>query len=228
METLTIQVTQDHIDRIAKAKKPILGIAELIWNSVDADAQHVTVRLNRSPLGAIDTIEVIDDGLGMTMADARAGFGNLGGSWKQYEKRTRRDKRILHGKQGQGRFRAFAVCENLSWHSTYAVEGSLREFEVTGTASNKRQFTISYEKPKKGKATATGTTVTLSNVIQNQGGLDQERAVPELNKLLALYLMQYPAVRVSYDGTLIDPSAYIQNRSDYTLPPLLATLPSSP
>src|SRR5437763_11173568 len=42
METLTIQVTQDHIDRIAKAKKPILGIAELIWNSVDADAKHVT------------------------------------------------------------------------------------------------------------------------------------------------------------------------------------------
>lgn len=49
METLTIQVMQDHIDRIAKAKKPILGIAELIWNSVDADAKHVTVRLNRSP-----------------------------------------------------------------------------------------------------------------------------------------------------------------------------------
>jgi hypothetical protein len=222
METLTIQVTQDHIDRIAKAKKPILGIAELIWNSVDADAKHVTVRLNRSPLGAIDTIEVIDDGLGMTRADAKAGFGNLGGSWKQYEKQTRRDKRILHGKQGQGRFRAFAVCENLSWHSTYAAEGSLREFKVTGTTSNKRQFTISDEKPKKGKVTATGTTVTLSNIIQNQGGLDQERAVPELNKLLALYLMQYPAVRVSYDGTLIDPSAYIENRADYTLAPFLA------
>src|SRR5262249_37413285 len=147
--------------------------------------------LNRTALGAIDTIEVVDDGLGMTMADAKTGFGNLGGSWKQYEKQTRRDKRILHGKQGQGRFRAFAVCENLSWHTVYALNGSLREFKITGNTSNKRQFTISDEKPRKGKAT--GTTVTLSNVIQNQGGLDSDRAVSELNKLLALYLKQYPA-----------------------------------
>lgn len=43
METLTILVTRDHIDRIAKAKNPIFGIAELIWNSVDADAKHGTV-----------------------------------------------------------------------------------------------------------------------------------------------------------------------------------------
>ncbi len=220
METLTIQVTQDHIDRIAKAKKPILGIAELIWNSVDADATNVTVRVNRNTLGAIDTIEVVDDGLGMTMADAKTGFGNLGGSWKQYEKQTRRDKRILHGKQGQGRFRAFAVCENLTWHSVYADSGVLREFKITGNTSNKRQFTISDEKPSKGKTT--GSTVTLSNVIQNQGGLDGERAVPELNRLLALYLKQYPGVRVSYDGTLIDPTSFVKNRTDYALPPFLA------
>lgn len=72
----------------------------------------------------------------MTMADAKAGFGNLGGSWKQYERQTRCDNRILHGKQGQGRFRAFAVCENLSWNSTYAADGGLREFKVTGKADN--------------------------------------------------------------------------------------------
>ena len=33
MQTLTIEVTQDHIDRLSKAKKPIFGLAELIWNS---------------------------------------------------------------------------------------------------------------------------------------------------------------------------------------------------
>ena len=124
----------------------------------------------------------------------KTGFGNLGGSWKQYEKQTRREKRLLHGNQGQGRVRAFAVRENLSWHSVYAANGSLREFKIAGNTSNKRQFTISDEKPRKGKAT--GTTVTLSNVIQNQGSLDLEDAVPELNKLFALYLKQYPAVRI--------------------------------
>ena len=61
MQTLTIEVTQDHIDRLSKAKKPVLGIAELIWNSVDADATVVDVRLNRNGLGSLDSIEVIDN-----------------------------------------------------------------------------------------------------------------------------------------------------------------------
>jgi hypothetical protein len=216
MQTLTIEVTQDHIDRLSKARKPILGLAELIWNSVDADATIVTVRLNRNGLGSIDTIDVVDNGLGITMTDAQAGFGHLGGSWKMHEHQTRRDKRILHGKLGQGRFRAFALCERVEWDSVYLGNGSLKQFKIIGTSSNKREFTITDEKPS--NSNGTGTTATLSNLIQQQGSLDTDRAVPELNKLLALYLKQYPQVRVSYDGTLIDPSAYEENRADYALP----------
>ncbi|HXM40485.1 MAG TPA: hypothetical protein VN924_04490 [Bryobacteraceae bacterium] len=51
MQTLTLDVRQDHIDRLSKAKKPILSIAELIWNSVDADATEVAVQVNRRQLG---------------------------------------------------------------------------------------------------------------------------------------------------------------------------------
>jgi len=103
MQILEVEVAQDHIDSISRAKKPILGLAELIWNSVDADATDVRVRLNRTALNAIDTIHVLDNGLGITMEDAKAGFGHLGGSRKKLERQSRRDKRILHGKQGQGR-----------------------------------------------------------------------------------------------------------------------------
>src|ERR1035438_4372003 len=101
MQTLTVEVAEDHIDHLATAKKPILGIVELLWNSLDADATEIKVRLNRNSLNAIESIEVIDNGLGITMEDARVGFGQLGGSWKKRERQTRRDKRILHGKQGQ-------------------------------------------------------------------------------------------------------------------------------
>src|SRR5580692_6511387 len=88
MQNLTVEVAQDHIDRIAKAKKPIFGLAELISNSVDADATEVKIRLNRNSLNGIDSIEVSDNGLGITMEDAQAGFGRLGGSWKQTERQT--------------------------------------------------------------------------------------------------------------------------------------------
>jgi hypothetical protein len=217
MQTLTIEVTQDHIDRLSKAKKPVLGVAELIWNSMDADATEVDVRLTRNGLNSIESIQVVDNGLGISMTDAQEGFGHLGGSWKQHQQQTKRDKRILHGKQGQGRFRAFALCDRVEWNSTYLRNGALTEFKIVGTTSDKRRFTISDEAPSTG--VGTGTLATLSNVISQQASLDGGKAVPELNKLFALYLKQYPQVCVSYDGQLIDPKSLEKHRSTYTLPP---------
>jgi hypothetical protein len=216
MQTLTLEVTQDHIDRLCKAKKPVLGVAELIWNSVDADATEIGVLVNRNTLDSIDTIEVVDNGLGISMTEAKEGFGHLGGSWKRQERQTKREKRILHGKPGQGRFRAFALCENVKWVTTYLADGALKEFNVSGTSADKRTFQITDERPS--KRVGTGTTVTLSNVISQQASLDGERATIELNKLLALYLKQYPHVRISYDGTLVDPSALEEATTDYNLP----------
>ena len=167
MQILTVQVAQDHIDHIAKAKKPILGLVELIWNSVDADATDIKVRLNRNALNVIDSIDVIDNGLGITMEDARAGFGNLGGSWKKLERQTRRDKRILHGKQGQGRYRAFALCERAEWESTYLANGSPKEFKIVGATDNKRQFTISDERDS--TANGSGTIVNTTSIPREAG-----------------------------------------------------------
>ena len=79
MQVLEVEVAQDHIDGLSRAKKPILGLAELIWNSVDADATQVTVRLNRNSMNGLDAIHVIDNGLGITMEDAQAGFGSRRG-----------------------------------------------------------------------------------------------------------------------------------------------------
>jgi hypothetical protein len=117
MQILDVEVAQDHIDALSRAKKPILGIAGMIWNSVDADATDVKIQVNRNALNSIDSIKVLDNGLGITMADAQAGFGHLGGSWKKLERQSKRDGRILHGKQGQGR--AFALCEKAEWRSVF-------------------------------------------------------------------------------------------------------------
>ncbi|MGA8429239.1 MAG: ATP-binding protein [Candidatus Sulfotelmatobacter sp.] len=216
MQTVTIEVTQDHIDRLSKARNPVFGLAELIWNSVDADATSVDVRLGRNALGTIDNIRVTDNGLGITMSDAQMGFGHLGGSWKQQEHHTRREKRILHGKQGQGRFRAFALCERVEWDTVCLSAGSLVQFKIIGTTQNKRQFAITDE--EKSSRSESGTVATLYNVITQQRSLESDRAVPELNKILALYLNEYPQVTVTYDGTQIQPSALEDRRTDYTLP----------
>ena len=194
MQTVTIEVTQDHIDRLSKARNPVFGLAELIWNSVDADATFVDVRLGRNALGTIDNISVADNGLGITMADAQMGFGHLGGSWKQQEHHTRREKRILHGKQGQGRFRAFALCERVEWDTVCLSAGSLVQFKIIGTTQNKRQFAITDE--EKSNRSESGTIATLYNVITQQRDL----AAAQSAEIAAL--AQYADARITLDQTL--------------------------
>lgn len=215
MPSVTVQVQNDHIDRLAGAKKPILGVAELIWNSFDADARNVTVTLVRRELNSIDRIEVSDDGTGMSYEDAQSSFGKLGGSWKEHQVLTMGEHRLLHGKLGQGRFRAFAVAENIQWDSVYQHNGDLREYSIKASTADKRTF--EFNKPRRSERTGTGTVVTLTNIIPHQATLDEERAVNELNKLFALYLRQYPAVRLSYAGTRVDPVALEDHVAEYEL-----------
>ncbi len=61
-KTLQIEVQEDHLERISQTKKPILAIAELVWNALDADASRVTISLPESALGGLDAIEVTDNG----------------------------------------------------------------------------------------------------------------------------------------------------------------------
>jgi hypothetical protein len=60
---------------------------------------------------------------------------------------TKRDKRILHGKQGHGRFRALALCDRVEWDTTYLANGALAEYKIIGTSNDKRRFTMTDETP---------------------------------------------------------------------------------
>lgn len=99
----------DHIAKLKTARKPILAIAELIWNAFDADAKRVDVILTPGDLGILESIEVIDDGFGMTPERAKASFSGLGGSWKRTSPKTEQENRVIHGKEGRGRFKALSL-----------------------------------------------------------------------------------------------------------------------
>jgi hypothetical protein len=102
---IAIQVDQDHLEKEARTTAS-KAIAELIWNSLDADADTVSVNLIRNSLGAIEKIEIVDDGHGISVADAKQFFSALGGSWKKIAHSTRGKQRNLHGKEGKGRLTA--------------------------------------------------------------------------------------------------------------------------
>jgi len=64
----------------------------------------VSVEFERNILGGLETIRVVDNGHGMTDDEVEQGFGKLGGSWKRTAGRTKTEGRIVHGKDGKGRF----------------------------------------------------------------------------------------------------------------------------
>jgi HSP90 family molecular chaperone len=103
-----VELDADHFDRLAKPTAPLAGITELIWNALDAEAMHVDVVINRNELDGVESVEVSDDGHGMTQTEAIRDFHRLGGSWKKSATSSKNGSRPLHGKEGAGRFRAFA------------------------------------------------------------------------------------------------------------------------
>jgi sensor histidine kinase regulating citrate/malate metabolism len=101
----SVSAHSDHINKITAVKKPILALAELAWNAFDADASRVDITLEPGALGGLDAIEVVDDGWGMSPERAKKSFSGLGGSWKKLTAKTEHADRLIHGKEGQGRFK---------------------------------------------------------------------------------------------------------------------------
>ena len=64
-------------------------------------------------------IIVRDNGTGMEYEKAPELFKSLGGSWKRSGATTKKEGRFLHGQDGRGRFKAFALGRIAEWDVTY-------------------------------------------------------------------------------------------------------------
>lgn len=217
MKTISVKVQGDHLQRLAAAKSPIAALSELIWNSLDADAIDVKVIIDRNLMGGISSLRVIDNGHGLPYEDATLAFEKLGGSWKRHQDKTR-SGRMLHGKQGKGRFQAFALGENVEWTTCFKSNGHLLEYTIQGRRQTLQDF--DFAETKASSNDEAGTIVTITEVDRSPGAFDSPRAVQSLTEEFALYLRQYTGVRIYYDGTEIKPSTAERKVSDFQLPKL--------
>lgn len=226
-KTVEIQVQNDHLERLATARRPVLAVAELIWNAVDADAVRVDIALVDDALGELTAIEVADNGHGIPFADAESLFSRLGGSWKRGGKRSRQKGRLLHGQEGQGRFRALGLGRVVDWRVVYAGDSGLQQFRISMVKDTLRRVQIEDEVPAPSGARQ-GVTVTVSELERDFRSLRTEGATQELAQILALYLRQYPEVKVHFDNTLIDPASAVDHDQIYALPDIEADGQSFP
>src|ERR1700722_18842307 len=109
-----VEVQPDFLEKITRAKPP-QALAELIWNSLDADARNVSIRFGHNDLGRMSKIQIRDNGTGIVYDKAPELFKRLGGSWKRPGAHTNKENRFLHGQEGRGRFKAFALGAAAQW-----------------------------------------------------------------------------------------------------------------
>jgi len=103
-------------------------VAELVANAYDADAENVVVRVPLATLlarknratGEVEgyghTIEVVDDGHGMTPREANAHFLRVGRDRRTdptQGKRSRRKQRSVMGRKGIGKLAPFGICKRI-------------------------------------------------------------------------------------------------------------------
>lgn len=216
-EVLKLEPGSDHVARLARRNDPLRAVIELIWNSVDAEADNVRVEFVRSESGAIDEVRVIDDGHGISPDELKSTFGIIGGSWKRAGSKTKNGKRLLHGQEGQGRLRAFALGDRVEWVSL-AMDSAdvLHRVTVTGSTDDYRQFPTSFTPTS--EPMPTSTTFRADNRGQLAlGALDSDQALPQLLGHFAPLLLNDKNLSIVYDGSRLDPRHHIADDQSYPL-----------
>ena len=170
MKQVHVKVRSDHLERQVSVAKPILAVTELVWNALDADAKKVRVELGYNKMNGLKSITVIDNGHGLSYADAIPAFENLGGSWKSSQAKSKSEGRLLHGKAGKGRFRAFFLGDQVTWKTFYEDQGSVQQLTIQGTRSKLGVFTLN--EPIPAKRERTGTEVKISEIQRNFPSLE--------------------------------------------------------
>lgn len=194
MVVFEVGVEKDHIERLAKAK-PLNAISELVWNAYDASASKVEVEFQAGHLSKLELIRVKDNGKGIPFEQAQESFANIGGSWKQKQRRTD-DGRAIHGLRGQGRMKAFALGGNVVWQS----DCKDNHFSITGSLSNLKKFEVSDPI----KAIRRGCIVEITDISKDWEIRAEHGFSDKLRDVFALQLYEDANFEIIYDGEKID------------------------
>jgi hypothetical protein len=210
MAELVLQASDDLVARLAHEGDPVRAVVELVWNAIDGEAHAVVVRLERdATMEAITAVVVEDDGHGISSDEVEATFGRIGDSWKKRSERTKSGLRVLHGKLGEGRLRAFALGSRVVWAScSVNSAGERQNVAITGNRRNRHVFR--WDATKAASSFKTGTTVTAHNDEQRSLlALESDDAVATLRSHFAPVLLNEAGLSIRFDGSPLDPAQEI-------------------
>jgi hypothetical protein len=218
MTEYSVEIQPDFLQRQTTAQ-PVAAVAQLIWNGLDADATAIRVDFEDAPLGGTGKIIVTDNGHGIPHAEAPTLFRYLGGSWKKHATHTKTLKRMLHGQEGRGRFKAFALGDVVDWNVTYSHDGTPMRYTISIKEREIGCVRISDEAPAT-DAPQTGVRVVVSELKRNFLSLQPGHSIQEFSEIFALYLKNYRDVTIMIANERIDPTVAIANSWEAALSPI--------
>lgn len=210
-----VHVSRDHFEQQTRAT-PLAAIQELIWNGLDSGGPSVEVRFNENGLGNIESIEIEDRGQGVHSSYLDRTFGQVGDSIKVIQRQTP-EGRVLHGKEGKGRFKALALGSKATWTTTYRNDsGKLFQYAIKMEKDAPDHIELTKELEVRTKTT--GTLLRIENIENHINVLQSKDTRDKIAEHFALYLKDYPATRLLYDRKLVDLSDLIESTKDFEVP----------
>ncbi len=207
---IDIGVEKDHIESLTKASGTN-SLAELLWNSLDADATEINVDYKPTKLGGYKYIKVTDNGHGLIYEKAQDIFSRIGGSEKKIKTQSP-NGRQYHGKEGKGRYKGLSLGDLVKFTSVYAGKNGISEFTLTIDRNHLSKTELSDLKQlKKGEGTP-GFKVEINNI--NLKNADQALKIEnrkELEEKFASYWISYPKFKIFFNGNELRFDSLIKN-----------------
>lgn len=217
---INLQLHERHFERIARFK-PINAVKEAIWNSYDADAKNIVVKIIRDNYDLIGTpivskVIIEDDGHGLHLDKTQEAFQEFGYSAKSNGNNKSPLGRKMHGNKGEGRYSLFSIGKKISWESNYQDQKDNKTFVAKFSEENHGK-TIDILQVNKNPQ-KTGLTVIIKNITeQSKKELDRKNhVISELLKEFATCLFIYPEINISYDGSRLSIEENIKSRKKYS------------
>lgn len=212
---IAISAKKDFLERLSTTG-PLNAVSEMIWNSFDAGSKRVDVNFTVNEIDGLEEIRIKDSGCGIPYDEVQELFGNLGESWKKGA--GKKYGRSLHGKNGQGRFKAFALGNHVTWRTIFKSGDNYLSYQISGTSS--ALDSLKYTELKAAKVGTNGTEVIIDQIEKSHGQLLSEEAPQELAKTFAAYLSQYPGAEIVLNGKQVDPGMLQIDKKEILLDPI--------
>lgn len=207
---IDIGVETDHIDSLTKSNG-MNALAELIWNSLDADASEIKVKYKRSPISGYEFIKISDNGHGLTYQKAQEVFSRLGGSEKKLKSQSP-SGRQYHGKQGKGRYKSLSLGDLVKFTSVYEDDGILYTFTLSIDRNKLSRTELSDLKQLKKEEKETGFDVEIFNInIKNAEEALNDEKRKELEEKFAAYWISYPTFKIFFNNRELSFDSLIKN-----------------